>query len=43
MEKINNLDFKGVEFDHFGKETRIPIQQMKVLENVEERTLLTDK
>lgn len=43
MEKINNPDFKGVEFDHFRKEARIAIQQMKVLENVEERTLLTDK
>ena len=43
MEKINNPDFKGVEFDHFRKEARIAIQQMKVLEDVEERTLLTDK
>ena len=43
MEKINNPDFKVVEFDHFRKETRIVIQQMKVLENIEERTLLTDK
>ena len=43
MEKINNPDFKGVEFDHFRKETRIVIQQMKVQENIEERTLLTDK
>ena len=43
MEKINNPDFKVVEFDYFGKEARIAIQQMKVLENVEERTLLTDK
>lgn len=23
MEKINNPDFKGVEFDHFRKETRL--------------------
>ena len=42
-EKLYNPDFKGVEFDHFRKETRIAIQQMKVLENVEDRTLLTDK
>lgn len=43
MEKNYSPDFKVFEFDHFGKETRIAIRQMKVLENVEERTLLTDK
>ena len=43
MEKNYSPDFKGVEFDHFRKETRIAIQQMKVLENVEDRTLLPDK
>ena len=43
MEKNYSPDFKGVEFDHFRKETRIAIQQMKVLENVEERILMTDK
>lgn len=43
IKKIYSSDFKVVEFDHFRKETRITIQQMKVLENVEERTLLTDK
>ena len=43
MEKNYSPDFKGDEFDHFRKETRIAIQQMKVLENVEDRTLLTDK
>ena len=43
MEKNYSPDFKVVEFAHFRKETRIVIQQMKVLENVEERTLLTDK
>ena len=42
MEKNYSPDFKVVEFDHFKKEARIAIQQMKVLENVEERTLLTD-
>ena len=42
MEKNYSPDFKVVEFDHFRKKTRIAIQQMKVLENVEERTLLTD-
>ena len=43
MEKNYSPDFKVVEFDHFRKETRIAIQQMKVLENVEERILMTDK